>query len=196
MSTTNRNDLPFVWGAGAGVVAWIVGYLMTYLVVAPSLNDSALNQLVEAMDGSLPTFDVVGWTFFNAHFVDTLVQGGLLMGDSATSFIGGDNGFTVFLYLVPAGLLVAAGLALARQQTASSPAQGGMVGLTVVPGYFLLSIAGAFLFKVTTLGTTVGPDIVLAALVAGIVYPVVFAGVGGALGGLLEQRASGTDSGL
>jgi len=104
----------------------------------------------------------------------------------------------VFLYLVPAALLLAAGLALARQQRAASPGQGAMVGLTVVPGYFLLSIAGGLLFEVTTLGATVGPDIVLAAIIAGIVYPLVFAGAGGALGGVLEGRSAGagTDSGL
>lgn len=188
MEPISRENLPFVRGAGAGVIAWVVGYLLTYLVVGPSLSDSSVNRLLEAVEGSLPTADVVGWTFFNAHFVDTAITGLPLMEDSATTFVGGDNGFTIILYLVPVGLLLAAGLALARYHGAASPRQGAIVGLTAVPGYLLLSVVGAFFFQVTGFGATVAPNLVTAVIVAGIVYPVLFAAAGGALGGVLEDR--------
>lgn len=191
MEPISRENLPFVQGAGAGVLAWVVGYLLTYLVVGPSLSDSSVNQLLEAVEGSLPTADVVGWTFFNAHFVDTAIRGLPLVEDSATTFVGGENGFTIILYLVPVGLLLAAGLALARHHRAASPREGAIVGLTVVPGYLLLSVVGALFFKVTGFGATVAPDLGMAVIVAGIVYPALFAGAGGALGGVLEGREPG-----
>ncbi len=180
--------LPVVSGAVAGALSWIAGFLLTYLVVAPSLTDSTLNRVLEGLDGSLPTFDVVGWAFFNAHFVEVRLQGGLL-GESAFSLVGGQDGFTPLLYVVPAALLLAAGLALARYRQVESPSQGALTGLTVLPGYLLLSIAGAFVFDVTAFGLEAGPDLVMAAVLAGVVYPVLFAGAGGALGGFLERRA-------
>ena len=181
--------LPVVPGAVAGVLSWLSGFLLTYLVVAPTLTDSTLNRVLEGLDGSLPTLDVVGWAFFNAHFVDARLRGGPL-GESAFSLVGGQNGFTPLLYVVPIGLLLAAGLALARYRRAESPGQGALTGLTVVPGYLLLSVAGAFVFELTAFGLQVGPDLVMAAVLAGLVYPVLFAGAGGALGGFLERRAA------
>jgi hypothetical protein len=133
---------------------------------------------------------MVGWVFFNAHFVDTVFQNVPLVGSSASSYIGGDGGFTTLLYVVPAGLLIAAGLALARRHRAENPTRGAIIGATVIPGYLLLSIAGPFLFEVSTLGATGAPDLLPAIVLAGIVYPVLFGGAGGALGGFLERRAA------
>lgn len=189
MNSTARDGLPFVGGALAGIGSWILGYVLTYLIVAPDVRESALNRLVDAFEGAPATYEMVGWVFFNAHFVDTLFQDVPLMGTRAASFIGGDGGFTPLLYVIPIALLVAAGLALARRHRASNPTRGVMVGLTVLPAYLLLSIAAVFLFEVTTLGATVSPDLLTAIVLAGIAYPAVFAGAGGALGGFLEERA-------
>lgn len=176
-------------GAAVGLLTWVVGYLFTYLLVAPEVTDSTLNRLIEGLDGTLPTVDVVAWALYNAHFVEVIMRGGVL-GDSAFSLVGGDNGFTPLLYLVPVGLLVAAGLAISRYQRAASPTAGAIVGLTVLPGYLLLTIAGVFLFEVTAFGLEAGPDPVMAVILAGVVYPALFAGAGGAIGGFLERRAA------
>ena len=189
MSTRRFDARHVVLGTLAGALSWVVGFLLTSLIVAPTLNDSTLNRVIEGLDGSLPTLDVVGWAFYNAHFVDVLVRGGPL-GESAFSLVGGQNGFTPLLYAVPVALLLAAGLALARYQRVESPSQGALTGLTVLPGYLLLSVAGAFVVELTAFGLHVGPDLVMAALLAGLVYPVLFAGAGGAIGGFLEQRAA------
>lgn len=186
-----QTDLPMVRGAIAGVAAWLIGYLLTYLVVAPDIKDTATNQLIDAFGGSPPTFEMVGWVFYNAHFVDTVVRDIPLLGGQ-TSFIGGQDGFSVVLYLVPIGLLVAAGLAVARRDGVNSPSRGALSALTVVPGYLVLSIAGVFLFEVPALGGRMAPDLLPAIVVAGIIFPLAFAGAGGAIAGYLERRRETT----
>jgi hypothetical protein len=176
----DRSDLPFVRGAVLGALAWLAGYLVTYLVTSGPIRDSALRRFVEFFGGEVPVWKVVGWVFFNAHFVDTIAEGPF---GGAGSFIGGEDGFTTLLYLVPVLTLVAAGLVVARGTT--DPAAAAQAGLTVAIGYFPLSAAGAFLFVVGA-DNPVRPDLVTALLLAGVVYPVVL----GAMGGLLSTLVS------
>ncbi|MFW6265517.1 MAG: hypothetical protein ACOC2A_01950, partial [Halanaeroarchaeum sp.] len=109
------------------------------------------------------------------------------------AFIGGQDGFTTLLYVVPPALLLAGGLALARHRRAATPIDGARFGLAVIPGYLVLSVAGAFVFEVTTLGASGAPDLLSAVVLAGILYPLVFASAGGALGGFLERREGRRD---
>jgi hypothetical protein len=126
-------------------------------------------------------YQLVGWVFYNAHFVDT-VFGGLPVAATGSA-VGGENGFTPLLFLVPPALLLAAGLAVARFRGADTPATGALAGLAVVPGYFLLSVAGVFLFTIAAGPARGRPDPVLAAVLAGVVYPAVLGVAGGALAG-------------
>ena len=171
-------------GGAAGVAAWLLGYVFTYLLVAPDVRESGLNRVIEALQGEPATVDVVGWVFYNAHLVETVVADVPVLGTSSTSFIGGDGGFSSLLYVIPVALLLAAGLAAGRYQGARATSDGILAGLAVLPGYLVASVVGAFLFVVSVGGATVSPDPVLAVLVAGIAYPVLFAGAGGALAGL------------
>ena len=171
-----------------GLTAWVVGYLSTYLVVAPNVRDSGLNRLIEALDGEPATYELVGWVFYNAHMVDTVVEDIPLIGTRSMSYIGGEDGFTVLLYLVPVALLFAVGLALARYWRAETPAEGATFGALVTPGYLLATVAGVLLFEISVGGATGGPDLLAAAVLAGIVYPLVCGGLGGAVGGFLEDR--------
>ena len=171
-----------------GLTAWVVGYLSTYLVVAPNVRDSGLNRLIEALDGEPATYELVGWVFYNAHLVDVVIEDIPLLGTRSTSYIGGEDGFTLVLFLIPVALLFAAGLALARYQRAETPAEGAMLGALVVPGYLLATVAGVLVVEVSVGGATGGPDLLAAAVLAGIGYPLVCGGLGGAVGGLLEAR--------
>ncbi len=171
-----------VGGAG-GLAAWLVGYILTYVLVAPGVRDSALNQLLEALQGEPATVDMVGWVFYNAHLVLTVVSDVPVFGSSSMSFVGGDGGFTPLLYVVPVGLLIAAGLAAGRYRGATAVDEGVLAGLTVVPGYAVGAIVGALLFSVTVSGATVAPDPVTAVALAGIGYPAICGAVGGALSG-------------
>jgi len=176
-------------GTVTGIASWIAGYVASYVLVAPNVRESGLNRIIETLDGEPATYELVGWVFYNAHMVETVFRDIPLVGSRATSYIGGEAGFTALLYAVPAALLFAAGLGLARYRAVDTPTAGALVGSTVVPGYLLAAVAGVFLFEVTVAGATGGPDLLPAVVLAGIVYPLVCAGGGGAVGGLLEARS-------
>lgn len=177
---------PIVPGAIAGVFAWLVGYVFTYALTGTDLRESGLNAIIEFTGGESAAYELVGWVFFNAHFVD-VVYTGIGQGLPA-SFVGGEEGFTVLLFLVPPALLFAAGLGLGRYYGVTGPNRGAITGVLVVPGYLVLSVFGAFLFRVSALGATGEPEFLTAILLAGIIYPLVFGGLGGAVAGMTAAR--------
>ncbi|AUX07891.1 hypothetical protein AArcSl_0236 [Halalkaliarchaeum desulfuricum] len=188
--TVDKSEIPLVEGAAAGLLAWIVGYVATYLVVAPGVRDSPLNQIIQALDGEPATYEMVGWVFYNAHFVNTVFRDIPIVGGHTTSYIGGEEGFTVILYVIPVVLLLLAGLAIGRYQGASDPTDGAIAGVTVLVGYLVLSIVGLFVFEISVGGASAAPDRLAGVALAGIVYPLVFAGAGGAASALLEGDRS------
>lgn len=177
MSLRSRDDVPLLPGFVAGVLAWLAGYAVTYLVVGSDLRQSSFNRAIEVFEGEQATVEMVGWVLFNAHFVDTVVRGLPVVGRRTTTFIGGDGGFTPALYLVPPLLLLVAGVVLGRI-AATANGSSASAGVAVVPGYLLASLVGAIGFEVTAAGTTAGPELVPAVALAGIAYPVVFGTVG------------------
>ena len=181
---TRRPDFrDLIVGSAVGLAAWVAGYLLTYILVAPGLRETALSRLLEALQGEPATVDMVGWVFYNAHLVLTVVSDVPVLGSSSASFIGGDGGFTPLLYVVPIGLLIAAGLAAGRYRGASAVDDGVLAGLTVVPGYAVGAVVGAQLFAVSAVGATVSPDPVTAIALAGVGYPAICGAMGGALSG-------------
>jgi len=185
MSTDSFADrVPFGPGAVAGIAAWLLGYLFTYVITAPEVRDSPARQAFEFFAGDLPTWKVVGWVFFNAQFVTTNFDAPLFGG--ARSFVGGDGGFALLLYVIPPLLLLGAGLAVGR---AVGTEDAASAGLAVVPGYFVLSLVGVFLFAIDS----AGPNPITGLLLAGVVYPAVFGTVGAAVAAR-TQRSRATSS--
>jgi hypothetical protein len=184
------DDRPYVAGAAAGVVAWAFGYVVTYLLAASEIRESSLNRIVELLEGDPATHELVGWVFFNAHFVDIVFEGLPAVGSQATSFVGGENGLTPLLYLLPVVALLATGLALARATGATTAAAGAVAGLTATSGYLLASVIGVVLFEVSAAGATGAPETVPAIAVAGLAYPAVLASAGGAVAGATADRDS------
>jgi hypothetical protein len=178
-------ELPVGVGAAAGVGAWVLSYLCTYIIASGDIQNSLFGRVLEAAE--IGVWQVVGWVFFNAHFVNTVVDLGFF-GGGTTNAVGGEDGFTVLLYVVPPLLLLVAGLAVGRYAGASElePAEAALAGVTVTLGYAVLSVAGVFLFATEN----VTPDVVTGILLAGILYPVVFGGVGAVAASL----TSGSDS--
>ena len=175
--------------AVGGVLAHLVGYALTYAVVGQEVSNSLASRVLEIATGDPGTWQLVGWVFYNAHMVETVFRDIPLVGSRATSYIGGEAGFTALLYAVPVALLFAVGLGVTRYRAVDGPSAGAVVGSTVVPGYLLAAVTCVFLFEVTVAGATGGPDLLPAVVLAGIVYPLVCAGGGGAVGGLLEARS-------
>ncbi|WP_338741270.1 transporter [Haloplanus salilacus] len=188
-SSVDFDDLPLVEGFVAGAAAWVVGYVLTAVVVLARLENSELGELSNGVDGGGSSIDLVGWVFFNGHFVETVVEADFLGfgGSSTTSFVGGD-GFTPLLYLVPVALLVGSGLAVGRSRGVTDTTEGAVTGVLVVPPYLALSAIGAVLFRVSNeaLGASFGgrPELLPAVLLAGVVFPSVF----GALGGIIAAN--------
>lgn len=183
----SSDGLPLVEGAVTGAVGWLLGYVFTYLVVSPGVRDSSLQRVIELFGGESATYEIVGWVFYNAHFVNTLFQDVPLVGGRTTSFIGGDQGFTVLIYVVPVGLLLAAGAVLGRYRDVTTGKEGALVGVTALPGYLLLSVAGTFLFEVTLADVSGGPELLPAVFLAGVVYPGLLASGGGAVVGVVDD---------
>ena len=187
MSSNRTSDLPFVGGAGVGIVTWIVGYVLTYLVVAPDIRDSSINRLVEAFGGAPATYEMVGWVFFNAHFVDVDAPSLIGGAGSANLISQADGGSLSLLFVLPPLLLIVAGVVAGRAADASDPDGGARAGAFVLAGYLPLAVVGAFLFRYTVGDGSVAPTLVTAVLLAGVVYPVVFGAIGGAVSSLLRD---------
>jgi len=171
-------------GAAAGVVAYLLGYLVTYAWQAPSVDESlqGINFVASLLGGqTVPTWKAVGWLFYNAHVVATRVPtvGG---GERVVNFLdAADDGSLVLLYALVPVLLVLAGAAVARYGKADRPGTAAAAGASVVVGYFPLAVVGEFAFAHTFAeGVRVAPDPVTAVALAGIVYPAFFGAVGGA----------------
>lgn len=163
-------------GAVLGTGAWLVGYLLVYLVTADRLRESGLRRIVELFGGDLPTWKMVGWVVYNAQFVDVVVEGPF-GGD--VHFVGGEDGVTPLLYLVAPLLLLAAGaLAVWLADADDEPARAAVTGAGVVLGYGVLSVAGIVLFA--TDDPAVAPEALPAVLLSGLAYPIVLGAAGGA----------------
>ena len=186
-STSNTESPPFVAGAGFGAAGWLLGYVVTYLLVATDIESSPLNRLIEFFGGDSATYELVGWVFYNAHLVDIAYTGIGVFAPPA-SFIGGEGGFTALLYLVPPALLVIAGIAVGRSRGAMDPTDGAIAGALVTPGYLVLTIVGTFLFTVSVGDASGAPDLIPAVFIAGLVYPAVFGAVGGVLASVTADR--------
>jgi hypothetical protein len=184
--TTDADNRPFVESAAAGIVAWVLGYVFTYLLVATDLESSPLNRFVEFFEGESATYELVGWVFYNAHLVD-ISYTGIGVFSPPRNFVGGEDGFTVLLYLIPPALLIVAGLAIGRYQGVTEPNGGAITGALVTPGYLILSIVGTFLFSVSVGDASGAPDLIPAVFIAGLVYPVVFGAIGGVLAAVTSE---------
>jgi hypothetical protein len=184
---SDSDSRPFLESAGAGAAAWLLGYVLTYLLVATDLESSPLNRLIEVFGGESATYELVGWVFYNAHLVDVTYTG-ISVFTPPRSFVGGEGGFTALLYFVPPALLLISGLAIGRYRGVTAPNDGAITGALVTPGYLVLSVAGVFLFTVSVGGASGAPDLVPAVFVAGLVYPVVFGAIGGVLAAVTNDR--------
>lgn len=172
------DDPPIVGRAAAGLLAWVVGYALTYLLVAADIRESALNQFAQTFGDGDATYELVVWVFFNSHLVDAVIDVGFF-GSRTANFVGGEDGFSVLLNAIPAVLLVVAGLAVGRSRGVTGANDGAVAGALVVPGYLVLCVAGAVLFRVEAGGASGEPELVSAVLLAGVVNPLVFGAVGG-----------------
>jgi len=177
-------------GALLGAVAYVLGYLLTFLVVSASGGGST-------GDSPVPGWTVVGWYFYNGHFVNLDVSGelaGLAASDLSSLVAASDSATVQLVYLAPVVALLVAAVLLYRQLgPLPEPRDAALAGALVVVGYLPLAVVGAlataYTGSISVLGFQVGsvtvqPQLLPAVVLAGLAYPLVV----GALGGLGASR--------
>jgi len=183
-------------GIVAGLAAYAVGYVLTYVSHSDAVEEqlSGFNFFADLLGGDpIPTWQGVGWLFYNAHFVRTQIPG--LGGPRSENFIAaGDDGSLTLLYLVPVLALVAAGFAVVRfadtddEDDENDPASGAVDGASVIVGYLPLAVIGLFVFSYTVGDGAIEPDVVTGIALAGVIYPAACGGVGGAVAALVGDE--------
>lgn len=178
-------------GALAGVLAFLVGYLVTWVTA----GTRAASVTVTGPFGSgVPDWRAVLWVFFDGHFVGTRTP--QVFGPDGALWGGGELVDTVslldvtYVYAIPPLVLAVAGAAVALHLRSETPRAGVQAGLTVGIGYLVAVVLALF---VATQGG-IAPSPLRALVVAGIVYPVAFGGLGGFVAVLVTTRTSGERS--
>lgn len=173
-------------GLAGGIAAWVVGFLVVYLLTASEIENSLGSGVLEALTNENVTWKLVGWIFYNAHNVTIKIPG--FFGQTAQNFVVGSEETALTALLVLPPLLLAVAGAAAAWNTAAAPTAAARNGAAVVLGYLPLSVVGAVLFSVSVGDATAGPNLVTAVLLAGAVYPLVFGAIGGLVGGHLSAK--------
>jgi hypothetical protein len=175
--------------AGGGLAAYVFGYVFTYVLAGSAVEESSLNQIVEAVGDGGVAWKLVGWVFYNAHGATATIDIDipLIGGTETVNYIAQGDALSPLLYVIPPALLIAAGLAAARMAGATELGDAAKLGGGVTLGYLPLAIVGVFLFTVTVDTSTGGPTLVPAIGLAGLVYPLVFGSIGAAIGTALAS---------
>ena len=170
--------------AVGGVLAYLVGYALTYVAVGQEVSNSLASRVLEIATGDPGTWQLVGWVFYNAHYVSVEVPG--LFGSTAVNLVG--DTFSSALFVLPPAVLLLAGAVVAVLGRVERPLAGAVGGLAVTVGYLPLAAIGAVLVGIDIGDSTAGPTVAAAVLLVGLVYPLVFGAVGGAVGAAVGGR--------
>lgn len=178
----DRSDIPLARSAVGGLVAYLLGYLLTYLWQAPAIREtlSTINTIIELVGGeTIPVWKAVGWVFYNAHAVELQVPA--MGAGSATRSLVGNGGAPSLVYVLPPLVLLVVGAGVASWTDAEELSEGVVAGAAMVLGYVVLAIVGAFLFRYSLQDAFIGPLTVHAVVLAGMVYPLLFGAIGGGI---------------
>lgn len=170
--------------AGLGLIAAVLGYLLSYLLVAGEARNAAFAEIAE--------WKVVAWYFYNGHFVDVIGTSSIGDFGSAQSidFIAQSSAAsTGLLYILPPLVLVGVGGLLAYRLDAGNVEAAVLAGTPVTIGYAIFMTGGAFLARASTEASFVGvevsgsiaPQLLPAIVLGGLLYPLVFATAGALL---------------
>jgi hypothetical protein len=195
-----------VAGIVAGVVAYLCGYALTFLLMS-----ARVQQYLDSMAGSSVDFSqvaarfgeealpssakVVSWFYLGAHNVGFRLEGQALgRQDSAQVSITASPVWTDLLFLVPPLVLVAAGYLYHTQVTSGERFRWLGTGLVLAVGYVAVSIPflvfSYWLLNLGLAGISFAPlhgqGLLLTAA-----YGLVFGTVGGILGHVRTRRAGG-----
>jgi hypothetical protein len=183
-------DLPLGGGAG-GALAFLLGYLATFIVQSGDLPErlgSVADALAALGDSSPAGWQVVGWYFPDAHNVGLEVSTSVAGQSNSGTFL---SNLGILQMVIPAVLLVLAGLLVARGRRRPGRARGREGRTDCRAGLSRARCrAGTLLLVVVQRERrrSVGERDRRArasacVLLAGVLYPVVFGAPGGAAAG-------------
>jgi len=178
---------PLKEGAIFGLGSFVVGYVLTLIVVAVGESGDWSEDLIES----------AGWIYYNAQFADLTVAADAGGASRSTSFnyLTDDTLFgnsvesldvpIIIYHLLPIIVLIGAGFALARYVDAREASDGAVAGGTLALGTVVPALLGTILFSVEEgffVGSVeVSPALVDGLLFVGILFPVVFGAIGGVI---------------
>lgn len=183
MRDTDQSRVPILRGTVAGAVAWILGYLVTYLVAIDRVQGNWQAEWLQFVAEDASDWKIVGWLFYNAHNADIRFPSVGIFTVENQNFVAADDGSLWLLYLVPPLLLLVAGAVItaSSEDVLRSSTDAAIAGATVTVSYLVLAIVCLFVFGVTVGEGVIRPDVIPAVLLAGIVYPLVFGATGGVI---------------
>lgn len=170
-------------GFPVGVGAYLLGYVITYVLLVFEAEGS-LDDFLTPDTNHL--FEPVGWVFHGAHAVNVSVSN--LNGTENVNYLLNLDyvyGLTIppaVYFAVPVVSLVFAGYVTVRRvEIPNRLISGVLAGASVVFGYFVMAIFGAYMYEFLVAGQGAKPDVLMSALVVGLAYPIVAGAIGGAL---------------
>jgi len=207
-----------VLGGVVGAATFLLGYLLTYLLEAGSLDEAMSSsdllfvQNPSAEGGIDPTYlendlgidppetyQLVGWLYHDLHTVDLTGTFGVSGGSDAVEYdVAMQYGPDAFIYALPPMALVAGGFLLVRYLGLRRGESAAKAGASVAIGYGPMAIASAFVLTWEASSTLESGDQAVTYAVefgpevgAGLaVFGIVFPVVFGALGGYLAAETT------
>lgn len=190
MDADERVHVPVGAGAVAGSLAWLLGYLVTYVATIDRVREGWSTQFLQLLVDETVDWKAVGWLFFNAHDVAVRIPRFFIWPASSLNLVAADDGSFGYLYLLPPLALTLSGALVARygRNGRRRLLDAGIAGATVAVGYVCWCVVGLLAFVVAVEGERIGVDPVPAVLLAGLAYPLAFGALGGVLGELVAGR--------
>lgn len=170
-------------GLIGGLSAFIVGYALTYIAAGDDMESrlEPIDTVLELFQiEPIGTWRVIGWMFYNAHFVDTSVTAEFGPFETTMTFnlVSEAAGSLELLYLVPPVLLFLSGFIITYYFEMTDYTEIGPPILGVTISYLLLMALGILVFAYDD----VYPEPLLAIVLGGVIYPLIFSGLGGVIG--------------
>ena len=174
---------PYRTGAGTGIVAFLLGYVITYLTSVRLTTLITENPPVSDLPTSPSREVVVGWFFVNAHLVTIEFQSAD-WSDGGVNYVILVGELSRELLLVPPILLFCAGFLVGYLLEVRERTGVLWTGLSLIPGYLFCSIVVAIAAVVTfpreaaEFPGGAGPELFPVMVLMGITYPLVFGAAG------------------